>query len=132
MNKVILCGNIGQDVEVKYIKSETALAKFSIATKETIQRKDGTTESQSTWHNVTCWGKLAEKCASLRKGNRAYVEGQLKTDSYEKDGKKIYQTFVNASHVEFGINESRPIKQNILDEAKAVFNAEYTVEDVPF
>jgi single-strand DNA-binding protein len=100
LNKVMLLGNLGQDPELKLTQGGQALLKLRIATTETYQDKSGQRQERTEWHSVTLWGKRAEALAKfLTKGTTVFVEGSLRTDSYEKNGEKRYQTVVNASNI---------------------------------
>ena len=68
-NQMILIGNIGRDIEINKTKTGNTLAKFSIAINK--KRKDG--QESTTWVNVQSWGKLAEACRNLKKGDRVVV-----------------------------------------------------------
>lgn len=95
MNKVFLLGNIGKDPEVKYLQSGMAVTTVSLATKDRYQ-KDGEWQETTEWHNVKAWGKQAEWLAEAKKGDGLFVEGQIKTESWEgSDGVKKYRTYVN-------------------------------------
>lgn len=97
VNKVILIGHLGADPEVRYTANGTAIAKFRIATTETFNDKSGNRQELTEWHNITAWGKLAEICGQyLAKGKQVYIEGRLRTTSYEKDGVKRYSTEIIA------------------------------------
>jgi single-strand DNA-binding protein len=97
INKVILIGNLGSDPELRYTASGTAVAKFNIATTETYTDKDGNRQEQTEWHRIVAWRKLAEICGQyLSKGKQVYIEGRLRTTSYEKDGVKRYTTEIEA------------------------------------
>lgn len=95
VNKVILVGNLGKDPEVRYLENGTAVANFTIATSESYKDKNtGERVTQTEWHNVVVWRGLAEVAEKyLKKGNQVYVEGKLKTRSWEdKDGNTRYTT----------------------------------------
>ncbi len=97
VNKVILIGHLGADPEVRYTANGTAVAKFRIATTEIFNDKSGNRQELTEWHNITAWGKLAEICGQyLAKGKQVYIEGRLRTTSYEKDGVKRYTTEIIA------------------------------------
>ncbi len=97
VNKVILIGHLGADPEVRYTANGTAVAKLRLATSETYTDKSGNRQEMTEWHNVTAWGKLAEICGQyLAKGRLVYIEGRLRTTSYEKDGVKRYTTEIVA------------------------------------
>ncbi len=98
VNKVILIGNLGRDVELRHTPSGTPVAKFSIATNETWKDKNGQKQEHTEWHNIVAWGKLAEFCSSyLTKGRQVYVEGTLRTRTYDDEkGNRKYFTEVRA------------------------------------
>jgi len=101
VNKVILIGHLGSDPELRYTASGTAIAKFRIATNESYKDKSGNQQEHTEWHLVTAWGKLAEICGQyLSKGKQVYIEGRLRTTSYEKDGIKRYTTEINAQNMQ--------------------------------
>lgn len=90
VNKVILVGRLGKDPESKVLSNGTAVCNFSIATSEKYKDKE-TTE----WHNITMFGKVAEIAQQyLRKGAIVFLEGKIKTESWEKDGEKKYKTTI--------------------------------------
>lgn len=102
VNKVILVGNLGADPELKYTASGTPVCKFRMATSEAFKDRDGNQQERTEWHRVTAWGKLAEICGQyLSKGRQVYVEGSLRTSSWEQDGQTRYMTEVNARDVQF-------------------------------
>ncbi len=99
INKVILVGTVGRDPEMKYMPSGDAIANISVATSESWKDKVSGEKKESTeWHNVTFYRGLAKVVGDyVRKGQLLYVEGSLKTRSWEKDGQKHYRTEVNAT-----------------------------------
>jgi single-strand DNA-binding protein len=101
VNKVILVGNLGADPEVRYSSTGTAVANFRIATSENWTNKEGGKETRTDWHRVVAFGKLGEICAEyLRKGKQVYVEGKLRTRSWDdKEGNKRWITEVVASNM---------------------------------
>jgi single-strand DNA-binding protein len=96
VNKVILIGNLGKDPDVQVLDGNIAVAKFSLATTETFKDKSGKLNSQTEWHTVVLWRGLAELSAKyLHKGSLVYIEGRLKTRTWEdKDGNKKFATEV--------------------------------------
>lgn len=103
VNKVILVGNLGQDPEVRYTPSGSAVANFSIATNESWKSKDGQDQERTEWHKIVVWGKQAENCGEyLSKGRTVYIEGRLQTRSWDdKEGVKRYTTEIVANTVQF-------------------------------
>ena len=100
VNRVILVGRLGKDPEIKSIPSGTTLAKFSLATDEKFTDRSGEKQERTEWHNIVAWGKLGEICGQyLKKGKLVYIEGSLRTDSWEdkESGQKKYRTEVIAS-----------------------------------
>ncbi len=85
INKVILVGRLGKDPEVRYIPNGGAVANLQVATSETWRDKQtGEMREQTEWHRVVLFGKLAEVAGEyLRKGAQVYIEGQLRTRSWE-------------------------------------------------
>jgi single-strand DNA-binding protein len=97
VNKVILVGNVGRDPEIRHLDKGVAVARFSLATTENYTSKTGEKVSNTEWHNVVAWRGLAEVVEKyVKKGSQLYIEGRLKTNSYEKDGVKHYATEINA------------------------------------
>ncbi len=101
INKVQLTGNLGNDPEIKNFESGSKLARFSMATKEEYTNRSGEKTSDTQWHYVTAWGKLAEQIESeFKKGSFASVEGRLTTRNYtDKNGQKRYITEIVANEV---------------------------------
>lgn len=104
VNKAIILGSTGRDPEVRRTPSGTSVATFSVATNESYTDKQNNKQDKTEWHNVVCWGKLAEIVGQyLKKGRTVYVEGSLITTSWEdkNGGGKRYKTEIKASTVQF-------------------------------
>ena len=100
VNKVILIGNLGRDPEVRHLEGGASVANFPIATTESYKDKSGNRVEQTEWHNIVMWRGLAEVAEKyLKKGISIYVEGKLRTRSYEKDGQKHYRTEILADNM---------------------------------
>lgn len=101
LNKVMLIGNLGADPELKVTSGGQAILKLRIATAESyVDKQTNERKERTEWHSVTLWGKRAEGLARiLKKGSRIFVEGSLRTSSYDKDGEKRYRTEINAVNV---------------------------------
>ena len=93
-NKVQLIGNLGNAPEVKNTEKGKKLAKFSIATNETYYNVKGEKVTETQWHNLIAWGKVAELVEKyLTKGSEVAIEGKLMNNNYtDKDGNKRYNT----------------------------------------
>jgi single-strand DNA-binding protein len=100
-NKVQLIGNLGNAPEVKTTENGKKLAKFSVATHETYRNAQGEKVTETTWHNLVAWGKVAEIAEKyLTKGKEVAVEGKLINRSYtDKDGNKKYITEVEVNEI---------------------------------
>jgi single-strand DNA-binding protein len=104
LNKATLIGNLGQDPELNYTGSGTAVCKFSLATSEKYKDNAGEWQERTEWHNIVVWGKQAETVAKfLQKGRQAYIEGRLQTSSWDdkETGQKRYKTEIHAGRVLF-------------------------------
>ena len=102
VNKVILVGNLGRDVELRHTPGGAAVAKFSVATNEVWKDKAGQKQEHTEWHNIVAWGKLAEFCGQyLSKGRQIYIEGTLRTRTYDDEkGNRRYFTEVRAAVIQ--------------------------------
>lgn len=98
VNKVILVGHLGKDPEVRHLENGVNVASFSLATTETITNKSGERQDLTEWHNIVVWRGLADVAEKyLRKGKLIYLEGKIRTRSWEdKEGVKRYTTEVVA------------------------------------
>ena len=96
VNRVMLIGNLGKDPDVQYLEGNIGVAKFSLATTETFKDRAGKLISQTEWHTVVLWRGLAELANKyLHKGSLVYIEGRLRTRSWEdKEGNKKFATEV--------------------------------------
>ena len=140
VNKVILLGRLGQDPELKYTPSGSAVCTFSLATSEFWQDKQGQKQEKTEWHRIVVWGKSAEHCGKyLSKGRQAYLEGRLETREWEdKQGNKRYTTEITATTVQFiggqesgGQGNSQGGQQASSGENTTV-DYSYKNDDIPF
>ena len=101
LNKAMIIGNCGKDAEVRMV-GENKVATFSVATAEKYKdSKSGEWKENTEWHNIVCWrhtAELAEKY--IRKGTQLYIEGKIRTRSWEKDGEKRYVTEIVADSIQ--------------------------------
>ena len=99
INKVILVGHLGKDPEVRYLEGGVSVTSFPLATSESYN-KDGRKVEQTEWHNIVMWRGLADVAAKyLQKGKLVYIEGKLRTRSFEdKEGLKKYTTEIVAEN----------------------------------
>jgi single-strand DNA-binding protein len=96
VNRVMLIGNLGKDPDVQFLEGNIAVAKFPLATTETFKDRSGKLISQTEWHTVVLWRGLAELAQKyLHKGSLVYIEGRLRTRSWEdKEGNRKFATEV--------------------------------------
>ncbi|MDH3710549.1 MAG: single-stranded DNA-binding protein [Cyclobacteriaceae bacterium] len=102
VNKVILVGNLGKDPEVRHLESGVMVANFTLATTESYKdRTTGERKQVTEWHNIVLWRGLAEVAEKyLKKGNQVYVEGKLRTRSWnDQEGNTRYTTEVVADNM---------------------------------
>ncbi len=97
----MLIGRLGQDPEMRYTQTGTAIANFSIATKEVWRDKEGNKQERTEWHRIVAFARLGEICGQyLAKGRLVFIEGRIQTrDWVDKDGVKRYTTEINASEM---------------------------------
>ena len=100
-NKVQLIGNLGNAPEIKSITGGKKMARFSMATNETYRNAKGEKITETQWHNIVAWGKVAELAEKyLAKGSEIAIEGKLVNRSYtDKDGSKKYITEVQLNEL---------------------------------
>src|SRR5436190_17694888 len=99
INKVILVGRLGKDPEIKSTAGGQTVAKFTMATDEKFTDKSGEKQERTEWHNIVAWARMAEICGQyLRKGSLVYIEGSIRTDSWDdkESGQKRYRTEIIA------------------------------------
>jgi len=101
VNKVVLIGNLGKDPDLQYIEGDIPVAKFPLATTEMRKEKNGNVVSETEWHTIVLWRGLAELAGKyLHKGSLVYIEGRLRTRSWEdKDKNKRFQTEIIAENL---------------------------------
>ena len=123
LNRVQLLGNIAKDLELKKSATGTSYINFSVATNKNKKDKNGEWQKETQFHNLVAFGSTADTISTfLEKGHKAYFEGELQHDSYEKDGVKKYTTKIIVSMVEF-------IAPAMVKNDRAQTN---TFDDIPF
>jgi len=100
VNKVILIGRLGKDPEVRAFENNVKKATFPLATSEIRKDKEGNKIEITDWHNIVCWRNPAEIAEQfLSKGKMIYLEGKLRTRSWEDNGMKRYITEIEAGSI---------------------------------
>ncbi len=102
INKVILVGNLGRDPETRYMPSGGAVTNVSVATSKSWRDRDsGEQKERTEWHRVVFFNRLAEIANEyLKRGSKVYVEGELRTREWEREGQKHYTTEIVASEMQ--------------------------------
>lgn len=143
LNKVMLIGNVGKDPEMRYTANGSAVTHFSLAVNRNYSSKEGERREETEWFDVVTWNRLAEICSQfLQKGRQAYVEGRLRTRSWDgQDGQRHYRTEVVAEQVLFlggpggsSGNAGGPRMMESYDDAPAAGGVPAAVDpdDLPF
>ena len=122
LNKAMLIGYVGADPDVRQTSNGNAVANFSLATTEKWTDKDGKKQSQTEWHHIVAWGRLAEICGEyLSKGGQVYIEGRIRTNEWEDDkGNKRKMKEIIAQRLQ------------LLDRSEGSGSANSDLDDVPF
>jgi single-strand DNA-binding protein len=145
VNKVILIGRLGKDPEVRNLDNGAVVANFSIATSESYKdRTTGEKKEVTEWHNIVLWRGLAEIAQKyLHKGDMVFIEGKLRTRSWEKDGITRYTTEVVADNMTMlspksggggGMGSDYSSERNASENmrANAAAAADTSTDDLPF
>ena len=103
LNKVMIIGNVGTDPEMRFTPSGSPVTSFRMATSRSYNSQEGERKQETEWFDVVTWNRLAENCNQfLTKGQRVYVEGRLRTRSWEgQDGQRHQRTEIVANQVLF-------------------------------
>jgi len=132
----MVIGNLGKDAELRFTQTGRPVCSFRMATNEQWTKEDGTKGEHTEWHSIVLWGKTAENIAKyLTKGKQVYVEGKLRTRSWEdKEGVTRYTTEIIAQVIQLlgsGNGGNRPPHpaEGDTDEMPAVSIPD---EDIPF
>lgn len=114
INKVILIGNLGDDVKMHYFDDQNCIGRFPIATSESYTSKQtGEKITNTDWHNLVVRNGLAKVCEKyLAKGDKVYVEGKLKNRQWEQDGVKRYATEVHVNEMTMLSNKKEAANSN--------------------
>jgi len=101
VNKAIIIGHCVRDPEIRQTAEGSAICNLSVATNEQWKDKQGNKQESTEFHRVSMFGRLAEIAQKyLTKGSKVYIEGKLKTRSYDKDGQKVYTTEIVANELQ--------------------------------
>ena len=137
LNKVMIIGNVGTDPEMRFTPNGNPVTSFRLATSRTHTTPEGERRQETEWFDVVTWNRLAETCNQfLSKGQRAYVEGRLRTRSWEgQDGQRRTRVEIIASRVLFldrrpavGLSDS----ESGVSLESAIAGEDLEPEDIPF
>jgi single-strand DNA-binding protein len=103
VNRIIIIGNLGSEPEMRFTPNGRPVTSFSAATNRRYTTSEGERREETEWFTIVTWGRLAEQCNQfLSKGRLVYVEGRLRTHSWEgQDGQKRYRNEIVADRVSF-------------------------------
>lgn len=138
VNKVILIGNVGKDPEVRAMDNGRKVANFPLATSETFKDRNGEKVERTEWHNIVFWGPVAEVIEKyVKKGSKLFIEGKIRTRSYEQDGIKKYITEIDGQNMTMLDSASRSSDTYSQDRAVPAPTSSIAVEegddnDLPF
>lgn len=132
-NRVILMGNLTREIELKYAKSQTAVAEVGLAVNDRRKGANGEWVDEVTFVDVTLWGRTAEVASEyLTKGSPVLIEGRLKMDSWEKDGKKFYKLKVSGEALRMLGGNKRGGRDSTTQEEPETDYSQASAEDIPF
>lgn len=130
VNKAIIVGRLGKDPEIRHTQGGKTVANFPVATSETWKDKSGQKKEQTEWHLVQVWGGLADVAEKyLNKGDMVYIEGKLRTRSWEKDGITRYQTEIVGDNMTMLSTKGSSVETPV---AEVVQNEEEDLDGLPF
>ena len=141
LNKVMLIGNLGDDVKMHQFEDGGSIGRFPIATNESYTNKQtGEKVDNTEWHNIIVRNKAAEICNKyLKKGDKVYVEGKLKTRKWQgEDGIQRYTTEVHVTEFNFLNNKAdsnyppKPPTSNVSEQQTNTDNPQSQLDDLPF
>jgi single-strand DNA-binding protein len=138
LNKIMLIGNLGRDVETRFTTGSVSISSFSMATTNSYKGKDGNWVNETTWHNITVFNLSDFMKEQLKKGKKVYVEGRLTKREYtDKEGIKRYSTDVVSERIiplessgegSTNYSENSSSETNVVSEMPPIDNN----DDLPF
>ena len=131
LNKIMVIGNLGTDPEMRYTPNGNAVTSFRLAVSRSYTPRDGERRQETEWFRIVAWNQQAESCNQfLQKGKRVYVEGRLKSDTWEgRDGQTRFTNEIIADRVLF--LDRQPVTTIPGDEAYGE-DSGVGAEDLPF
>ena len=134
LNKVMLIGHLGDNIKMHYFEGGNAIGRFPLATNEVYNNKQTNERvTQTEWHNVVVRNKLAENCEKyLKKGDKVYCEGRIKTRQWEQEGQKRYSTEIHVYDMTFLSNLSVDQKTQSQEKTSSSVQESANDDDLPF
>ena len=139
INKVILVGNLGRDPETRYLPSGGAVTNVSLATSRSWKDRDSGEQKEKTeWHRVVFFNRLGEIAGEyLKRGSKVYVEGELRTREWEKEGQKHFTTEVVATEMQMldskgGNSDYEKNNNSSIATPSSLSSSDMVDDDIPF
>ena len=139
INKVILVGNLGRDPETRYMPSGGAVTNVSLATSRSWKDRDSGEQKEKTeWHRIVFFNRLGEIAGEyLKRGSKVYVEGELRTREWEKEGQKHFTTEIVANEMQMldskgGNSDYEKDKNSSIAAPSSLSSADMVDDDIPF
>lgn len=138
MNKVILIGHVGSDIDTHTFGNGNKKVSFSLATNKKWNDKDGKRQEKTTWHNIEAFGKITDVIEKwVSKGNKLMVEGEIDVQSWDKDGETKYKTVIMLQNMEMlgsndASNKQTPSKGSTPPSQPSSSITDDEINDLPF
>ena len=139
INKVILVGNLGRDPETRYLPSGGAVTNVSLATSRSWKDRDSGEQKEKTeWHRVVFFNRLGEIAGEyLKRGSKVYVEGELRTREWEKEGQKHFTTEIVATEMQMldskgGNSDYENNNNSSVAAPSSLSSSDMVDDDIPF
>ncbi len=132
MNKVFIMGRLGQDPKLEYLPTGLAVCTLSVATSEK-RTSNNETKTLTEWHRVIAFGKIGELCSQyLKKGSQVFVEGSLKTRSWDENNFKKYITEIMTKEIKFLDGHTKEQKVEKEPEVYTTDNVQWADDEIKF
>lgn len=135
MQQLTIIGNLGGDPETRFTGDGTPVCNFSVAVTEKFKNKSGEMQENVEWFRVVAWSKKAEICSKyLKKGSKVFVQGKVKTESWDdkKTGQKVYRPTLVMNEFEFLTPKDKTSQPGQISQEQAASFADTTADDMPF
>ena len=131
LNRATLIGNIGKDPELRRTPQGTSVCTIRLATTENYKNKRGEWQEITDWHSVVLWDRLAEIASQLlRKSDRIFVEGKIRTRTFDKDGSKKHFTEIIAQNMIILERKNKDLSPHVDEAFNEVFADDFLSTDI--